>query len=87
MHNTTILHIHHILGILPKHSTTNRQTDSGRTLHMKTVGFGKGMCEETEERGYTNKTYQQFFVIVVVSCSNHTIVPSTNLQLKLASLQ
>jgi hypothetical protein len=40
---------------LPRRSTTNRQTDSGRTLHMKTVGFGKGMCEETEERGSTKK--------------------------------
>jgi hypothetical protein len=61
---------------LPRHSTTNRQTDSGHTLHMKTVGFGKGMRVETEERGYTNKTYLQIFVIVAVSCSNHTIVPS-----------
>jgi hypothetical protein len=62
---------------LPRRSTTNRQTDSGRTLHMKTVGFGKGMCEETEERGYTKKTYLQIFVIVAVSCNNHTIVPSS----------
>jgi hypothetical protein len=61
---------------LPRCSTTNRQTDSGRTLHMKKVGFGKGMCEETEERGYNNKTYLPNFVIVAVSCSNHTIVPS-----------
>jgi hypothetical protein len=37
---------------LHKHSITNKQTYSRHILHMKTIGFGKGMCEKTKKKGY-----------------------------------
>jgi hypothetical protein len=37
---------------LPKHSITKRQIDFRHIMHMKIIGFSKGMCEETKEKGY-----------------------------------
>ncbi len=76
-HNTTILYIHHSLGIHNEEIRTpqafhNQQTNRFWTYSAHEDSWVWQGHVWRERREYTNKTYLQIFVIVAVSSSNHT---------------